>query len=120
MGLCDRTTTTSPREIILIVTRDVLDEVDFEFAVEVAEKAMGAMAQQRVPPTPNNFHTWFKYTVGTSADLNRAINILTGNKRKFDTNTNRDLFSTYVGSHTVDEADFIIDGRRTQNRKRAA
>jgi diguanylate cyclase len=88
------------------VTGDALDEVDFEFAVEVADKAMGAMAQQRVPPTPNNFHTWFKYTVGTSADLNRAINILTGNKRKFDATTNRDLFATYVGSRSVDEADF--------------
>jgi diguanylate cyclase len=88
------------------VAHDVLDEVDFEYATAVAEKAMAAMAQQRVPPTPNNFHTWFKYSVGTSPDLNRAINILTGNKRKFDTNTNRDLFTTYVGSHTVEDTDF--------------
>jgi diguanylate cyclase len=43
------------------VTDDALDEVDFEYATAAAEKAMHSMAQQRVPPTPNNFHVWFKY-----------------------------------------------------------
>ena len=85
------------------MTRDVLEEVDFEYATNVAEKAMSSMAKYRVPPTPNNFHTWFKYAVGTSPELNRAINILTGNKRKFDNNTNRDLFETYVGAQPVDD-----------------
>jgi len=31
----------------------------------------------------------------------RAIDILVGNKRKFDTTTNHDLFATYVGSHAA-------------------
>jgi len=87
------------------VTRDVIDEVDFEYATAVAEKAMRSMSQHRVPPTPNNFHTWFKYSLGTSPDLKRAIDILVGNKRKFDTTTNHDLFATYVGSHTADDTD---------------
>jgi diguanylate cyclase len=87
------------------VTANALDEVDFEYATAVAEKAMLSMAQQRVPPTPNNFHTWFKYSLGTSPDLKRAIDILVGNKRKFDTTTNHDLFATYVGPHTAGEAD---------------
>ena len=83
------------------MTRDVIDEVDFEYATAVAEKAMRSMEQNRVPPTPNNFHTWFKYSLGTSPDLKRAIDILVGNKRKFDTTTNHDLFATYVGSHAA-------------------
>jgi diguanylate cyclase len=87
------------------VTRDVIDEVDFEYATAVAEKAVRSMEQHRVPPTPNNFHTWFKYSLGTSPDLKRAIDILVGNKRKFDTTTNHDLFATYVGSHTADDTD---------------
>jgi diguanylate cyclase len=62
------------------------------------------MSQQRVPPTPNNFHLWFKYSLGTSSDLKRAIDILIGNKRKFDATTNHDLFATYVGSHSTDAA----------------
>jgi diguanylate cyclase len=86
------------------VTDDALDEVDFEYATAVAEKAMRSMAHQRVPPTPNNFHVWFKYSLGTSPELKRAIDILIGNKRTFDAATNRGLFATYVGSRGADDA----------------
>ena len=81
-----------------------LDELDFEYAISVAEKAMHAMAEQRVPPTPNNFQVWFKYALGTPADLKRTIDILIANKRKFDAATNHGLFETYVGSQGADEA----------------
>src|SRR5712672_4491271 len=77
------------------------DELDFEYATAVAEKAMRSMSQNRVPPTPNNFHTWFKYSLGTSSGLKRAIDILVGNKRKFDATTNHDLFAAYVGPQTA-------------------
>jgi diguanylate cyclase len=87
------------------VTGHSLDELDFEYATEVAEKAVRSMSQHRVPPTPNNFHTWFKYSLGTSKDLKRAIDILVGNKRKFDTTTNQDLFAAYVGPHTAEDTD---------------
>ncbi len=80
------------------------DEVDFEYATSLAAKALRAMAQQRVPPTPNNFHLWFKYVVGTAPDLKRAIDILISNKRKFDVTTNQALFETYVGSQGAEAA----------------
>jgi diguanylate cyclase len=86
------------------VTGAALNEVDFEYATSVAEKAMRLMSQQRVPPTPNNFHIWFKYCLGTSPDLKRAIDILIGNKRKFDATTCNDLFATYIGSPAADDA----------------
>jgi diguanylate cyclase len=85
------------------VAIDALDELDFEYATAVAAKAMRSMSQQGVPPTPNNFHTWFRYSLGTSPELKRAIDILIGNKRKFDVATNRDLFATYVGSEAADD-----------------
>ena len=81
-----------------------LDELDFEYAISVAEKAMHAMAGQRVPPTPNNFQVWFKYALGTPAELKRTIDILIANKRKFDAATNQGLFETYIGSQGADEA----------------
>jgi diguanylate cyclase len=83
------------------VTGHALDELDFEYATEVAEKAVRSMSQHRIPPTPNNFHTWFKYSLGTSSGLKRAIDILVGNKRKFDATTNHDLFAAYVGPQTA-------------------
>jgi len=52
--------------------------------------------------TRNNFfHTWFQVFARTSPISKRAIDILVGNKRKFDTTTNHDLFATYVGSHAA-------------------
>ena len=84
---------------------DAFDELDFEYATAFAEKAVRSMSQHRVPPTPNNFHTWFKYSLGTSPELKRAIDILIGNKRKFDTTTNRDLFALYVRTDSGDDTD---------------
>ena len=80
------------------------DELDFEYATSVAEKAIRSMAEQRVPPTPNNFHVWFNYVLGTPPVLKRAIDILIGNKRKFDAGTNREIYSNYIGSKAIDEA----------------
>ena len=83
---------------------DEFDELDFEYVAGVAEKAMGAITTQRVPPTPHNFHVWFKYALGAPVELKRTIDILIANKRKFDPGTNRDLYTTYVGSKGTDEA----------------
>ncbi len=83
---------------------DAFDELDFEYVTGVAEKAMGAIGEQRVPPTPHNFHVWFKYALGAPVELKRTIDILVANKRKFDAATNRDLYVTYVGSKGTDEA----------------
>src|ERR1700745_2615506 len=75
--------------------------MDFEYATTTAETAMRAMAERRGPPTRQNFQVVFKYALGTSADLTRTINILVGNKRKFDAATNEELFRTYVGPQMV-------------------
>jgi len=80
------------------------DELDFEYATSVAAKAMRSMAEQRVPPTPNNFHVWFNYVLGTPPVLKRAIDILIGNKRKFDAGTNREIYANYIGSKAENEA----------------
>lgn len=83
---------------------EIFDELDFEFVTGVAEKAMRAATEQRVPPTPQNFHVWFKYALGMPVELKRTIDILITSKRKFDAATNRDLYLTYVGSKGTDDA----------------
>ncbi len=93
----------SPGWILNSVTA-AFDELDFEYATSIAEKAMRSMAEQRVPPTPNNFHVWFNYTLGEPPILKRAIDILIGNKRKFDAHTNREIYESYVGTKASDEA----------------
>jgi diguanylate cyclase len=95
------------------VTVAAFEELDFEYATSVAETAMRLMAEQRVPPTPNNFHVWFKYCLGSSPELKRTIDILIGNKRKFDAATNHDLFATYAGYQVVAE-DAVINNASQQ------
>lgn len=74
------------------------DELDYDYAASVAQKALQGMAAQHVPATPDNFSVWFVYSMGVPSDLQRAVDILIGNKRKFDATVNRDLFSTYVAA----------------------
>ena len=83
---------------------DAFDELDFEYVSGVAERAMSSLTEQRVPPTPHNFHVWFRYALGTPVALKRTIDILVANKRNFDASTNHDLYTTYVGSKGIDEA----------------
>jgi diguanylate cyclase len=75
-----------------------LDEIDYDYAASVARKAVQCMAEQRVPATPDNFNVWFVYSMGVPSDLQRAIDILIGNKRRFNSVINRDLFTTYVAA----------------------
>jgi diguanylate cyclase len=86
------------------VAKEALQGVDFDYATVVAEKAMRFMSQQRVPPTPDNFHLWFNYAVGVPSDLKRAMDILIGNKRRFDAATSHDLFATYIGVPAADNS----------------
>src|ERR1700744_3850837 len=76
------------------------DEIDFDYATTLADRANGFMAQHRVPPTPENFAVWFFYAMGGSLTLKKTIDILIANKRKFDSVVNRDLYVTYVKPHS--------------------
>ena len=75
---------------------DAFDEVDFEYATTIADRASRFMSQHAVPPTPENFSVWFNYAMGASPALRKTIDILVANKRKFDSATNHDLYVTYV------------------------
>jgi diguanylate cyclase len=79
-------------------------ELDYEYARSIAEKALRSMEEQRVPLTPNNFHVWFNYWLGEPPVLKRAIDIVIGNKRKFDAATNHGLYANYISSKASDEA----------------
>lgn len=71
-------------------------DMDVEYATTVADRAIRSMAQHSVPATPSNFSVWFDYAMGTSPALRKTIDILIGNKRKFDAATNHQLYVTYV------------------------
>jgi diguanylate cyclase len=74
------------------------EEVDFDYATTIADRAGRSMSQNAVPPTPNNFSVWFNYAMGASPALRKTIDILVGNKRKFDASINHELYVTYIGA----------------------
>jgi len=84
------------------MTGPALDELDLEYASAIAQRAIQQLAERGVLPTPNNFSVWFNYLLGTSPDLKRAIDILSGNKKRFDASTMRDLFSIYVDAASLE------------------
>lgn len=43
---------------------DELDEIDFEYATTVADRANGLMSRHAVPPASENFSVWFSYAMG--------------------------------------------------------
>jgi diguanylate cyclase len=82
------------------------NEIDFDFATSIADRANRMMAQHGVPPTPDNFSVWFYYAMGGSLTLKKTIDILIANKRKFDSVVNRELYVTYVNPHASTSGDF--------------
>src|ERR1700687_1503546 len=75
---------------------DAFEEVDFDYATTIADRANRFMSQHAVPPTPENFSVWFNYAMGESPALRSTIDILVANKRKFDPATNRGLYVAYL------------------------
>jgi diguanylate cyclase len=82
------------------------DEIDFDYATTIADRANRLMSQNGVPPTPDNFSVWFYYAMGGSLSLKKTIDVLIANKRKFDSVINRDLYVTYVNPHSSTSGDF--------------
>ena len=85
---------------------DLFGDMDVEYATTVADRAIRSMSQQSVPVTPGNFSVWFDYAMGTSPALRKTIDVLIGNKRKFDASINRELYATFVKPQSEAEADF--------------
>jgi diguanylate cyclase len=81
------------------VMNNELDEIDFEYATTIADRANRFMLLHSVPPTPENFSVWFQYAMNASPALRKTIDILLENNRSFDSGINRDLYVTYVNPH---------------------
>lgn len=75
---------------------ELIGDMDVEYAATVADRTIRSMSQQSVPATPSNFSVWFDYAMGASPALRKTIDILVGNKRKFDASINHELYLTFV------------------------
>jgi len=87
------------------VTAAALDEVDFEYATAIAEKAKLLNGATARAADAEQFSYLVQVFARHSPDLKRAIDILVGNKRKFDTTTIMTCLRPYVAPHTSGETD---------------
>ena len=78
------------------MTTERFDDMDVEYATTVSGRAIQSMSQLSVPATPSNYSVWFHYMLGTSPGLRKTIDILLGNKRRFDAAINNELYSIFV------------------------
>src|SRR5205814_8841666 len=62
-----------------------------------ADRALDAMAERHVPPTPHNFSVWFAHLSGAYPELSRAIEILISNKADFSPERNAELYERLIG-----------------------
>lgn len=102
----------------LSVALESFDDIDVEYATTLSSRAIASMSQQSVPATPNNYSVWFRYMLGTSPGLRQTIDVLLGNKRKFDALINQELYTAFVGAqrdadgHAPQELNGIIDAAK--------
>ena len=76
------------------------DDIDVEYATTVSNRAIQSMSQLSVPATPSNFGVWFHYMLGNPPGLRKTIDVLLSNKRKFDAAINRELYTTFINTHS--------------------
>lgn len=77
------------------------DELDYDYAAFVAERAIALMSRLKVAQTPANYAIWFNYCQGTSPGLKRAIDALFESKSEFDASTSADLISNFGTGETA-------------------
>jgi diguanylate cyclase len=77
------------------------DELDYDYAAFIAERAMALMSRLKIAQTPANYSIWFNYCQGTSPDLKRAIDTLFENESQFDASTSAALISNFGNGDTA-------------------
>ncbi len=67
-----------------------------EKSANLLRETIPRMSQLQIPLTPQNYHIWYEYTMGSKQDLNRAIDDLLENGCKFTSKINNELYNTHI------------------------
>jgi diguanylate cyclase len=71
---------------------------ELKTTAEVAKRVIPQMAQWKVPLTPENYHLWFEYSIGSDEELTRDINAIIASKKPFTSEVNKRLYDEYLGN----------------------
>jgi diguanylate cyclase len=78
---------------------DSMANVSNEKLVKTANllrEAIPKMSQLNIPLTPENYHVWYEYTMGSSPELNKAIDRLLKDGTEFTNAVNQELYDTHI------------------------
>jgi len=65
-------------------------------SVNLLRETIPRMNQLQIPLTPENYHTWYEYTMGRYDELNQEIDSLIESGTKFTSKVNNALYNTYI------------------------
>lgn len=74
----------------------VMQAEDIEFATEWSERALQLMAENGVPPAPDNYSVWFRYASGRLPELNQEIDGRIASSLPIDLDTTISLQKKYL------------------------
>ena len=83
------------------------EQMTGETAAEYLRIAIPLMSRHRVPATPDNYATWYKYVSGENNALNEEIDRLIAAKAQFTEAVNVKLYRQYVAEHDLGHIDQI-------------
>ena len=66
-----------------------------QLSLQIADKAMRAMLDHEVPPTPQNYAVWYTYAAGAQPELTRTLDILISNKQPFTPDLCSELYARF-------------------------
>ena len=70
---------------------------DYAQAIKYLKMILPAMAQLKIPTTPENYAIWYEYIAGKKPALVEKIDALKAEGREFTQTVNDDLYETYMG-----------------------
>lgn len=71
-------------------------------SANLLREAIPRMSKLNIPLTPENYHVWYEYTMGTNDELSHAINGMLNEDKKFTSQVNKALYDTYVAKAPED------------------
>lgn len=74
-----------------------MDGTEIEFAATWSAEALRLMAENDVPPCPENYAVWFHYASGRTPDLNKEIDARIARHEPLDMNATADLRERLTG-----------------------
>ena len=72
------------------------NSTQLEKTANLLREAIPLMSKLKIPLTPENYHVWYKYTMGGNPELNKTIDKLLEHGTKFTSKVNHELHKTYI------------------------